>query len=179
MFLKSRPPITLVCSAALEVEARASLHGFVATERLHFGGVTPADAQRQSIEVPESHELVGIDAGLFAQVNWKEMVYGIFGSAQDYLTHHFGFGLLHEGRLVAEAHGVVGGGLVEYGISTHPEYRRRGLTKVVTRQLMKHGGQLGLWTVATCAAGKVESVRAITQSGLRQEHSYRVFTLSR
>jgi hypothetical protein len=179
VFLKARPPITLVCAAALEVEAQASLHGFVATERLQFGGLTPADAQRQSIEVPEPYELVRIDAGLFAQVNWKEMVHGIFGSERAYLTHHFGFGLLHEGQLVAEAHGVVGGGWVEYGLFTHPEHRRGGLTTVVTRQLMKHGGQLGLWTVATCVAGKSESVRAATRAGLRQERGYRAFTLSR
>ncbi|MFL5357429.1 GNAT family N-acetyltransferase [Archangium sp.] len=178
-FLASRPPITLVCSAPQEVEARASAHGFVAAERLQFGGMTPQDARSQSVEVPEPYELVRIDDGLFAQVNWKEMVHGIFGSERAYLTHHFGFGLLYEGRLVAEAHGVVGGGLVECGLFTQPEHRRRGLTTVVTRQLMKHAGQLGLRPVATFFAGKLESARAATQAGLRQEHGYRVFTLSR
>jgi len=122
-FLASRPPITLVCSAALEDEARASRHGFAATERLHFGGMTPEEARSQRVEVPEPYELTGIDARLFAQVNWKEMVHGIFGSAQAYVTHHFGFGLLHEGRLDGELkiRGIrVDPAEVEANIAAHP-----------------------------------------------------------
>lgn len=179
IMLATRPPITLVGPAGPELAALARARGFVATERLEFGGVSPADARQLSVAVPYPYELVEIDVGLFAQVNWKEMVHGIFGAAEAYVAHHYGFGLLHEGRLVAEAHGVVGGGLVEYGICTHPEHRRRGLSTVVVRQLMRHGGQLGHRAVATCVAGKTESQRSIALSGMRLERSYRAFTLPR
>jgi hypothetical protein len=177
--LAAKTSITLVCPAALELAGIAAAHGFAVTERFQYGHARPSDGERVSFEIPEPYRLARIDAKLFQEVNWREMVSGIYGSPEVYLEHHYGFCLLHDGRLVAEAHGVVGGGLVEFGAFTRGEHRRRGLSMTVIAQVIRHGARLGHRAVASFIAGKRESQAIVDGFGLRRELAYQVLTLSR
>lgn len=173
--LANKPSVMLVCAAAPDFAALAGQHGLRAAERVQFVA-GPTELDPSELVVPAPYRLARIDAELFPHLLWSDMVLGIYGSAEFYLRHHHGFCLLHEGRIVAEAHGVVGGGLVEIGLFTHPEHRRRGLTTIVARRLIDHGARLGQRSVATCMQGKVESERALAAAGYVRAFDYHVLT---
>ncbi len=175
--LRARPPITLVCPRELDIDARAAAYGFAVSERVQFS-TTTTEAGRAALEVPKPYRVARIDAELFPKILWRPMVLGIFGSRESYLEHHYGFCVVLDGQIVAEAHGIVAGGLVEFGSFTHSEHRRRGLTNIATGQLIAHAKAVGHRAIATCAAEKVESVGLITKAGLLRNFHYRVLTLA-
>lgn len=174
--LEDRPPVKLVHPPALAAVAPG--RGFVAAERLQFGEALRQGERRQAC-VPAGFELRRIDAELFPRLGWKDAVLAIFGSAENYLDNGYGFCLLHAGRLVAEAHGVVGGERVELGTHTHEEYRQKGLATIVCAAVARHGAERGLGVVATCDAEKAASVGVAQSIGLCLELRYPIASLQR
>lgn len=172
--LAQRPPVKLVHPP--QTPSVAPSHGFVAAERLQFGQ-PPDGAAPVVLPIPPGFTLVPIDAALFPELNWKDTVLAIFGSAENYLASSFGYCLLHEGRLVAESYGVVGGGLVEPGCYVHPAYRRQDLSAIVTAAVSRHGAARGLRTVTTCDAHKDVSIALSLRIGLRLEFRYPISDL--
>lgn len=176
--LPERPCLTIVGPVSPEAEAMAVAHGFVVTERVQYGLARPADVEGLQIEVPAAYRLARVDADLFQRTLWKEMTYGIFGSVESYLKHHYGFCLLEDDRPVSESHGIVAGGLVELGAFTSPAHRGLGLAVACCRQAVQFGVTLGYRPVSTQFTSKVESQRLSEAAGLRREFTYRVLTRS-
>jgi len=171
--LKKRQVFTFVYPPGLDIGEAAARHGLAEGERLQFGakrGEDPGGA----FETPSPFELARIDGELYQKSNWRDAVHGIFGPPSNFVENHYGFGLLLEGRLISEAHGVVGGGLVEFGAFTLAEYRRAGLSNVACAAVKSHGAKLGLRVVATCDAGKAASIAICRRIGLRDEFRYKV-----
>ncbi|MDC0723712.1 GNAT family N-acetyltransferase [Nannocystis bainbridge] len=167
--LADRPPIKLVHPRGLA--SAAPQLGFVAAERAQFGpgpgGYAPRD-----LRAPPGFELAAVDGHLFSRLNWRDPVLAIFGSVANYLRHGFGVCLLHDDQLVAEIHGVVGGGLCEFGCHTRADYRRRGLSSLVLGAACKHAVALGLAPFTTFDAGKIESEALSRSAGLHYEFHY-------
>lgn len=172
----AQPPVTFVHPQGIDVAAAAAKYGLVEGERRQLGA--PAEGPGcPDIDVPSPFELVRIDADLFRNSNWKGAVHRIFGSAENYLEHHYGFGLLLDGTLITEAHGVVGGGRVEIGTYTHEAYRRSGLSSIVCAAAKKHSEKLGLRAEASCDVDKAASIALSYRIGLLDDFRYRVLNL--
>ncbi|MDI1443502.1 GNAT family N-acetyltransferase [Polyangium sp. 6x1] len=170
------PPITFIHPQGLDVSAAAARYGLMEGERRQLGA--PAGGPGcPDIEVPSPFELVRIDGDLFRNSNWKGAVHRIFGSTENFLAYHYGFGLLLDGQLITEAHGVVGGGHVEIGTYTHEAYRRTGLSNVVCAAVKKHSEKLGLRAEATCDVDKAASIALSYRIGLQDDFRYKVLKL--
>lgn len=171
--LSARAHVKLVAPRALPAEPDDLAPGWRAGRRLHFRGAAAEIVQE---EPPAGYQLVRIDEELYARSLWPEMVHAIYGAADDYVRHHEGYCLLRDGRIAAEAHGVVGGGLVELGLFTHPEHRGRGLTRVVASALFRRGAARGLVPAITCEVGRQES-RRIAERYLLTDGPYETLNL--
>jgi GNAT superfamily N-acetyltransferase len=150
--------------------AWAKQAGFAAGRRLHFtrthfGFIAPPPA------VPDGYALVRIDAETFAGLE-SPMARSIFGTAARYAEHAVGFALVKDGQVAADAHGVIGGGLIELGIHTHPDHRRKGLASVVLAAASRWGSGQGLRSVMTCHEDKTPSITLARKLGLTEEFSY-------
>ncbi|MEU7163922.1 GNAT family N-acetyltransferase [Streptomyces morookaense] len=151
-------------------DAWAAQAGFTVGRRLHHtrsraGFVAPEPA------VPDGYALVRIDAETFSGLE-SPMARSIFGTAARYAEHAVGFALVKDGQVAADAHGVIGGGLIELGAHTHPDHRRKGLAFVVLAAVDRWGGAQGLRTVTSCHADKTPSVALSRRLGLTEEFSY-------
>ncbi|MFF4161537.1 GNAT family N-acetyltransferase [Streptomyces sp. NPDC001678] len=145
--------------------------GFSAGRRLHFthtdfGFVAPSPA------VPDGYALARIDTDTFSGLD-SPMARSIFGTdGAQYTEHAVGFALVKDGRVAADAHGVIGGGLIEIGIHTHPDHRRKGLAFVVLAAVSRWGSGQGLRSVMTCHTDKRPSIALARKLGLTEEFSY-------
>ncbi|MCC3766180.1 GNAT family N-acetyltransferase [Streptomyces sp. UNOC14_S4] len=162
--------VQLVHPPGPETDAWAKQAGFTAGRRLHFthpesGFVAPSPA------VPDGYALVRIDAETFSGLD-SPMARSIFGTSAQYAAHAVGFALVKDGRVAADAHGVIGGGLIELGIHTHPDHRRKGLASVVLAAVGHWAGEQGLRSVMTCHADKAPSIALARKLGLTEEFSY-------
>jgi len=96
--------------------------------------------RRFRAELTPGFELVRVQpeqVAAFAEVE-IDLVHN-FASHEDFAAHGVGFGVLHEGRFVAGCSSFgIGGGTLEIEIDTHPDFRRRGLARVV-------GAAMVLW----------------------------------
>lgn len=88
--------------------------------------------RRWYLDLCRAEQRSEIDKKVVAEA-WKKVV-----SPQCYIS------LVRDGRRVAYGRGVMEQGFLGiYGIFVDPEYRRRGLGEIVTRELMAHAGRQG------------------------------------
>ncbi|MGV4925984.1 GNAT family N-acetyltransferase [Streptomyces sp. BHT-5-2] len=150
--------------------AWAKQAGFTAGRRLHFtrthfGFIAPMPA------VPDDYAVVRIDAETFSGLD-SPMARSIFGTSAQYAQHTAGFALVKDGQVAADAHGVIGGGLIELGVHTHPDHRRKGLALMALALVSRWGTEQGLRSVITCHADKTPSISMARKLGLTEELSY-------
>ncbi|MDT0453159.1 GNAT family N-acetyltransferase [Streptomyces hesseae] len=162
--------VQLVHPPGPDADAWAKQAGFTPGRRLHFththlGFTDPPPA------VPDGYALVRIDAETFSGLD-SPMARSIFGTGTQYAEHAVGFALVKDGQVAADAHGVIGGGLIELGIHTHPDHRRKGLAFVALAAASRWGSGQGMRSVMTCHADKTPSIALARKLGLTEEFSY-------
>ncbi|WP_164737936.1 GNAT family N-acetyltransferase [Streptomyces luteoverticillatus] len=172
VLLAGHGDVQLVHPPGPETSAWAKQAGFTAGRRLHFTHAH-SDFIAPSPAVPDGYELVRIDTETFSGLD-SPMARSIFGTSAQYAEHAVGFALVKDGRVAADAHGVIGGGLIELGIHTHPDHRRKGLAFVVLAAASRWGGEQGLRSVMTCHADKAPSIALARKLGLTEEFSYSI-----
>ncbi len=147
-----RSPVRLVHSNWVLEEPAEDFHrfGFKRAERIQLSipGVQAGD-YRVHDRVPDGFTLKRVNAEIFNRLNWRDPVLDIFGTMENYLSRGYGFCILSDGIVAAESHGVIGGGLVELGSITHPEYRRRGFSSITMSESIRHGARMGLAPVTS------------------------------
>ncbi|WP_157430885.1 GNAT family N-acetyltransferase [Actinomadura macra] len=173
VLLQDRPPVTLIGPADHKM---VPPDGFQKAERVQF---SRAELDGISRVPAAGFDLLRVDARLFEQLNWRDMVLSIFGSAANYLRNGYGFCLVRDGQLVAEGHGVVGGGLVELGGFTHPKYRHRNLYTTMSAEVIAYGAEHGLRPVLSCLAENEASIAVAHRIGLTMDFRHEVAVLSR
>lgn len=174
--LRPRAPVTLVHPRDAAIEHAPLPEGLVHARRLQYSSVRPG-TEVPVAHLPDGYELSRIDAAAFAHINWSATVLGIFGSAEQYLEHAHGFGIHHDGQLVAEAHSVVGGGRAEVGIFTDPAHRLKGLSWVAVNAVTRFALLTGLTVVATFDVHATASRILAERLGLVLDGEYGVIAL--
>jgi GNAT superfamily N-acetyltransferase len=106
------------------------------------GRFDPAALRRLREALPAGFDLVCVQpeqVAAFAEID-IDLVHN-FASHAEFAERGIGFGVLREGRFVAGCSSfAIGGGALEIEIDTHPDFRRRGLARVV-------GAQMVLWCI--------------------------------
>jgi len=128
-------------------------------------------------ELPSSFELRRVCLEDVLQfVELSPSLIGSYRSPEEFIDKGVGLGIFHEGRFVAGASSSpVGGGKLEFEIQAHPQFRRRGLARVVAAALILYCLEHGLepcWD----AANEPSSTLA-QQLGFRSTGKYDAFWL--
>jgi RimJ/RimL family protein N-acetyltransferase len=76
---------------------------------------------------------------LFKKCYWFEETSARYGSPEQFLKFGKGYALCREGKILSEAYAdYIGGGYIEIGIVTHPDYQSQGFgSQVASHLLMK------------------------------------------
>ncbi|MGW7201627.1 GNAT family N-acetyltransferase [Streptomyces chryseus] len=172
--LKQRKELKLIYPASLQLDTRILPGNRVVSTRLQYSLPAASDCLVQSI--PKELRLVPINEQLFERLGWKDRLLEIYGSSRNFLRASFGFCLLHKDVVAAEAYNVLGGGIGEPGMYTHPSYRRRGLPSIVMGETIRHATQGGLQTVVTCEAANIATATICDRLGLRLDMKYEVIS---
>lgn len=134
--------------------------------------------------VPRDYWMVPVDAALLdSDVAGVDAIDGWgFGGRQQFLERGFGFCLLHDNRVVCAClSDCVVDGCAEVGISTHPDYRRRGFATATAAAAVEHCLARGITSIGWhCWTRNVASVRTAEKAGFVQvmDHSGLEFWLN-
>ncbi|MGW1837414.1 GNAT family N-acetyltransferase [Streptomyces sp. NPDC002067] len=152
-------------------DARAVDAGFTPARRLQWGQPSSPNWIAPPVEFPDGYELAAVDGATFDRLD-SPMARSIFGSGADYAAHGIGFALHRDGQIAADAHGVIGGDLIELGFHTHPDHRGRGLATALAAHVSRWGTERGLRSVMTFSEHKQASKAIARRLGLTEEFSY-------
>lgn len=123
--------------------------------------------------IPESCTLHRMDADLLARsANAEDLIktYSSFANAAEKET---AFCLIHADTLVCEASAApLSSTLMEVGMVTHPDHRRRGYATYLCAYLIDHCEQLGFATYWNCNAENIASAIIARKLGYQQERPY-------
>lgn len=127
-------------------------------------------------DIPTDCDLRRVDETLFDLLDDRDGIVAAFGSKEKALASSFGACLLVEGEVVSEAFGGPPiQGVIEAGVSTHPDHRRKGyatLTSALLLQLCESAGYETYWNVN---AENTPSVALAKRLGYRTERAYTLF----
>lgn len=91
--------------------------------------------------VPDGFEVRSLDVSLAGQLDETLVPHGLqtYASPEHLIEHGLGFGVVRDGRLASVATSYTRStDRVEVSISTHPEFRSRGLARVAAATLIGH-----------------------------------------
>ncbi|WP_256105461.1 GNAT family N-acetyltransferase [Streptomyces sp. ODS05-4] len=134
-----------------------------------FPAAPPA---RERTEIPDGFSLEPIDSALFGRLAWN-VALDVFGDAEKFVEHGYGFCLTYRGEVAAEAYSVVGGGVSEPGVHTSPAFRGRGLQKVLLHRLLEEAERRGHRTVLSCDTSTHATIALARGLGMSREITYR------
>lgn len=107
-----------------------------------------------------------IDARLLPRCTWRDEVVQAVGSVGEFFSQGFGFCVMIDNAIVAEAYACFWGhGRVEIVAVTDPEHRRHGLAGAVCAHLIEACEALGLETYWCCDPQNSASVRLAAKLG--------------
>lgn len=124
--------------------------------------------------IPPGYMLAPRDEQLFAHSFDAGESIASFGSLAQALHHTRGVMVLHDGAVVCEAAtGAAVEGRIEVGVTTHAEFRGRGLATAACAALIVACEAEGLATWWDCAAHNAASVRLARRLGFGEGGAYR------
>ena len=129
--------------------------------------------------IPEDLALRPIALDLFDRLIGREMYIAIFGSAEAALLYGFGLCLVRPSsvgqKLLCEAFaGPVGLGLIEIGVDTREDYRRRGYGTITCAALIEQCERQGYPTYWNCDKQNQASLALAHRLGFRDGREYRL-----
>jgi RimJ/RimL family protein N-acetyltransferase len=124
--------------------------------------------------LPPPYQLALRDGALFNQSFDRDATLASFGTIDDVLRLTLGVVVLHNGIVVCEAAtGAATHGLIEVGVTTAPEHRRKGLASIACARLVELCEAQGYATWWDCATQNSPSVRLARKLGYQVEREYR------
>ena len=148
-----------------------------------YDGFTFYFTERSSVEtnlvtlysqLPSDYDLVSRDEQLFKKSFDYDSTLASFGSIENVMQRTLGMSLVQGGFLVCEAAtGAPTHGVIEVGVTTHENYRQKGLATIACAKLIETCETQGYSTWWDCAKQNTPSVRLAKKLGYRNEKEYR------
>lgn len=116
-------------------------------------------------EIPEGYELREIDKDVIVNLQGRIIPSFSWESQQAFLEKGKGMCLLHNGDIVGNSiacnafSAAIGNGQMDIGIETNPEYRGKGLGKVIAAQMVKYALSQGYEPIWGCDTRNIGSLR--------------------
>lgn len=130
------------------------------------------EKMRKDVVCPEGFSLHFIDNILFEKGHWKELMRSIYGTRQNYLAHAAGYCLMHNNKVVSEAHAVISNDFAELGVVTDPLYRKLGLSTIVCHSLILYCLDRGFQAKWSCDSQNEASLRLAVKLGFENTYQY-------
>lgn len=125
-------------------------------------------------QLPSDYALISRDEQLFKKSFDYDSTLASFGSTENVMQHTLGVSLVEDDYLVCEAAtGAPTHGLIEVGVTTHENYRQKGLATIACAKLIETCEAQGYSTWWDCAKQNTPSVRLARKLGYRNEKEYR------
>jgi GNAT superfamily N-acetyltransferase len=118
-----------------------------------------------------------VDHAIFDRCNWKGLMLSLYGSIENYLKHGAGFCLLHNKRVVSEAHAIRSDNFSELGVFTDPMFRNRGLSTAVCRHLLSYCVNHHSQPKWTCDTMNKASYKLALKLGFDHSYNYQALAL--
>lgn len=110
---------------------------------------------------------------LFKKCYWFNETSARYGSSEQFLKYGRGYVLSQRGKILSEAYAdYIGGGYIEIGIVTHPDYRSQGFGSQVASHLLIKGLEQNYIPVWSCQVNNRPSMRVATKIGFFISHYY-------
>ena len=134
--------------------------------------------------LPADLALHPINLDLFDRLADRELYIAIFGNAEAALQQGFGLCLLRPSpvgdKLLCEAFaGPRALGMIEIGVETREDYRRRGYATLTCAALIEQCERQGFITYWNCAKGNQASLSLAHKLGFREGREYRLLAWNR
>ena len=125
-------------------------------------------------QLPSSYALLSREEQLFKKSFDYDSTLASFGSTENVMQHTLGVSLVEDDYLICEAAtGAPTHGLIEVGVTTHENYRQKGLATIACAKLIETCEAQGYSTWWDCAKQNTPSVRLARKLGYRNEKEYR------
>lgn len=146
--------------------------------RLEFLDLDPAAAPLANWvkTLPGNYRIRPLDEDLLARCAWKDLIERIYGKTRAFLACGFGFCILEDDAIVAEAYAVfTGRGHIEMGIVTAETHQGRGLATAASACLAQEILLRGSRPYWSCDADNLPSASVARKLGFRREQPYELY----
>jgi len=138
----------------------------------------PKEQKPTITEIPKEFKLEPITANSFAQTQWGKPAFEpTYGTVANYIQNTLSFCLHHEGKIIGELHGMVGGNYVLLGGIALPEYRRQHLGWMGCNYFVDACRKQGKEPVYTCDVSNIASHGLAEKSGFHRDIEYSIIIL--
>lgn len=167
------------------------LYGFWAEDSTYLAQLPPTEydgwvwesAHRAVVDLhplmdalPVDCTIERLDHALFPLIQDYTFYSEMFGSPTRALANGFGYALLRDGVVVCEAFaGASSQGVIEIGVNTHADYRRRGYAALTCAHVIAEAERRGWRTYWNCAAQNAASVALAHKLGYGPMQQYRLW----
>lgn len=127
------------------------------------------------LSVPEGCEVRKMDLELFLQSEDRDLMLGIYSSAEEAVAQGVGFALMMGDKLVSESFAAPAArGVIEMGVVTHEDHRRKGYGTTICAHTIRACESMGYETYWNCSKRNEASVNLARKLGYRIELAYRL-----
>ena len=146
-------------------------------EAIDFDDRAPARAEEDALRrpLPDGAELRRLDRHTLASIEWYADTIHAFGSVDAWERAGIGYAVMRDGRPLAECvAGPRARGLLEMGVVTREEHRRKGFGTLVSRAVAvacEAAGDAVWWNANAANAGSIAIARRL---GFRRERRYQL-----
>lgn len=143
---------------------------------LYFTERSSAETNLETLvsQLPSNYALVSRDEHLFKKSFDYDSTLASFDSIENVMQYTLGVSLVQDDYLVCEAAtGAPTHGLMEVGVTTHENYRQKGLATIACAKLIEICEMQGYSTWWDCAKQNTPSVRLAKKLGYQNEKEYR------
>jgi RimJ/RimL family protein N-acetyltransferase len=135
-------------------------------KRINFRFVPKKYARARKDLNLKAHDFQRIDENMFSNIRGSVVPKKFWDGASDFRQKGIGFSLLKNGRIAASSFSsFVHDNMLELGMETEPEFRRKGFASIITAKLIDYCLERNLEPIWACRGGNKASYNLAVKLG--------------
>jgi RimJ/RimL family protein N-acetyltransferase len=135
-------------------------------KRINFRFVPKKYARARKDLNLKAHDFKRIDENMFSNISGSVVPKKFWDGASDFRQKGIGFSLLKNGRIAASSFSsFVHDNMLELGMETEPEFRRKGFASIITAKLIDYCLERDLEPIWACRDGNKASYNLAVKLG--------------